>query len=488
MRCYDTRTLRREGRALSPPFQLMLGTQDKPYALTCTALLRHLPGKRLVGDGVLTKHGRVVAKIFLDPSGAERHCLRELQGIQALQAARIPTPDLVWQGALADGQAPLLLFRYMEGFENLTERLFRAANDAQRRETLQMAVGSIARLHAAGLRQRDIHPGNFLLSDSQIMIIDGDDVEKPGPAPLPRRASLSNLALFFAQFYPAFDALVPQVIASYTAGRQWPPDALAARALQDEIRHWRAWRLKKFLPKTRRTCSAFIVTKAWQRFTACDREWYVPAWQPLLENPDAFIPAGTILKAGNSATVAHITIGSQAVVVKRYNIKNAVHALRRGLRTSRAMVSWRNAQRLRFLGIATPRPLAVIEERWGGLRKKAYFIMAHQPGQTIDQALRAAIADPHQVKQLLTKLETLLGQLAAARISHGDCKATNFLLSSGRLYLVDLDGMRAHRRRSTFRRAFRRDMRRLVRNWQDLPDVQRELEARIETVIASIDG
>jgi tRNA A-37 threonylcarbamoyl transferase component Bud32 len=131
------------------------------------------------------------------------------------------------------------------------------------------------------------------------------------------------------------------------------------------------------------------------------------------------------------------------------------------------------------LGIRTPRPLAVVEERWGVVRKRAYFIMAHTPGETIEEALRAVANDSAEVAHLLDQLGQLLQQLAAARISHGDFKATNFLLSSNRIYLLDLDGMRAHTTSSAFGRAFRQDLARLKRNWADLPLVERYLAERM---------
>lgn len=482
----DTHILHREGRSLSPPFCLRLAGagEDK---LTCTEILRHLPGKRLVCGGNWQGRGPVVVKVFLDPTGAERHCRRERQGIQAMQEAHIPTPELLLQGHLADGQAPLLIFRKMEGFENLAEHLDKTENTQERIDAMGLAVASIARLHEAGLRQRDVHPGNFLLSGGTVMVIDGDDIEKSDRRPLPPQESLSNLALFYAQFPAQFDGMAPWLTEAYASIRNWPPGRYEDHSIADQIEHWREWRLKKFLPKTRRACTAFRVQKDWHRFMACDREWYSPGRRKLLDDPDVFIETGTILKAGNSATVAKINLEGQDLVIKRYNLKNATHTLSRSLRPSRAMVSWENAHRLRFLGINTPPPLAVIEERWGILRKRAFFIMAHQPGKTIDQVLQTVIDSHRAVDRCLDQLEVLLKQLAAARISHGDFKATNFLLSANQLYLVDLDGMRAHRSGSNFRRAFLRDMQRLARNWENIPQISDRLAGRIERIISFID-
>ena len=483
MHCYDTQTLRLKGRALPTPFQLVLNTAGERRELICNAILRNLPGKRLVCSGIWNRQEPVVAKIFIDPSGAERHYQQELRGITALKAAQIPTPALLFQGTLADGLAPLLLFQKMDGFETLTKRLATAANTAERLVTMRPVVASIARLHAAGLRQRDIHPGNFLLSANEVMIIDGDDIEPPHNGPLPQDASMSNLALFFAQFYPEFDHTMPQLLDIYGNGRDWDLDSEIRERIKQEIRRWRDWRQKKYLQKIQRSCTAFIVKKDWHRFMVCDREWYSPSKQQLLKDPDTYIKTGTILKDGNSATVVKVTIDSQTLVIKRYNIKNHRHALRRCLRTSRAMVSWRNAHRLRFLGIDTPQPMAVIEERWGGLRKQAFFIMAYLPGETIDQFVRAKIDDPQAIKDCLDQLEARLKQLAAAQISHGDFKATNFLLSAGRLCLVDLDGMQAHRSSSSFKLAFRKDLLRLQHNWHDLPQVTRQLSERLQSLI-----
>ena len=478
MRDLDTHTLRHGGRILPTPFRLQLAKPDDATDLTCTEILRHLPGKRLVCGADWLGHGPVVVKIFLDRRRGEQHWQREWQGVQAMRAGGIPTPDLLFKGRLSDGGARLLIFRKMEGFENLSDHLKRSVTPDERREALGRVVALIARLHEAGLRQRDIHPGNFLIAGHTVLVIDGDDIVSSGRGPLSRRESLANLTLFFAQFPSPFDALAPGLTEAYAAHRNWPSPGGDVHAIDAQIQHWRAWRLKKFLPKTQRSCTAFIARKTWQRFMVCDREWFGPDRRKLLDDPEAFIDAGTILKAGNSATVARITIDGQALVVKRYNIKNKAHALSRSLRPSRAMISWTNANRLRFLGINTPRPLAVIEERWGVVRRRAYFIMAYQPGNTIDEALRAAADDAVEVARLLDQVGRLLHQLATARLSHGDFKATNFLLSSGRLYLLDLDGMRVHKTDSAFNRAFRKDVFRLRQNWADSPQISDRLTDR----------
>jgi RIO-like serine/threonine protein kinase len=56
------------------------------------------------------------------------------------------------------------------------------------------------------------------------------------------------------------------------------------------------------------------------------------------------------------------------------------------------------------------------------------------------------------------------------RLSHGDMKASNLLLTqSGEVELIDLDAMQEHRYDWTFERAFARDQQRFMKNWQKMP-------------------
>ena len=70
---------------------------------------------------------------------------------------------------------------------------------------------------------------------------------------------------------------------------------------------------------------------------------------------------------------------------------------------------------------------------------------------------------PHQ-------LLAVLKQLAHCRISHGDMKGNNFILSTQGATVIDLDAMKQHKHESGFQRAQRRDLRRFMRNWEACPE------------------
>nr|BFE91984.1 hypothetical protein GCM10020185_25200 [Pseudomonas brassicacearum subsp. brassicacearum] len=122
-----------------------------------------------------------------------------------------------------------------------------------------------------------------------------------------------------------------------------------------------AWRLKDFLAKVGRDCSLFSVQRGAFGLRAIRRDEEA-AMIPVLEQADALLDQGHLYKTGGAASVGKVEANGRTLVIKRYNIKNFAHWLKRFWRPSRAWHSWREGHRLAFLGIATPKPLALLEK------------------------------------------------------------------------------------------------------------------------------
>jgi tRNA A-37 threonylcarbamoyl transferase component Bud32 len=166
-------------------------------------------------------------------------------------------------------------------------------------------------------------------------------------------------------------------------------------------------------------------------------------------------------------------VGSRRLVVKRYNIKNVWHAFKRSPRPSRAWKSWRNAHRLALLGILTPKPIAFMEKRWGPFRSKAYFITEYVEGIHLSRLLGSGRMKERNLKGLIDRFVGMLQSFIDASLSHGDFKATNFIVAREQIWLIDLDSMREHRFRWPFRKAFKKDCKRFMENWVNLPEVEK---------------
>ena len=82
----------------------------------------------------------------------------------------------------------------------------------------------------------------------------------------------------------------------------------------------------------------------------------------------------------------------------------------------------------------------------------------------------------------LEALASLLSNLSESQISHGDMKATNFLMAEEGPVIIDLDAMREHKSKESFERAFDRDLDRFMENWEGSP----ELESRFESLLARL--
>jgi hypothetical protein len=59
-------------------------------------------------------------------------------------------------------------------------------------------------------------------------------------------------------------------------------------------------------------------------------------------------------------------------------------------------------------------------------------------------------------------------------------KATNLLISQEKIYLIDLDGMRQYHCHMLFKRAWKKDMQRFMKNWKDNPPLYTIFEEKIK--------
>jgi tRNA A-37 threonylcarbamoyl transferase component Bud32 len=478
----DARQLRTAGRNFSGPFRIRLVNDQGVSELLCRQIVRIIPGKRLVGIGSWERHP-VVAKFFLDRLKSRYHAHHEQQGVAALEKAGIATPPILWRGALGSGLVSIIIYRQLEGAREFNQVWQHIKNGRKRTTLLEKVLVVIADMHSAGLRQKDLHLNNFLIVGQTIYTIDtsGLDTRRQGQ-PLAKALCLQNLGLFFAQLPPIFDGLIPMVIKAYTAKRKWSIDPRLLDHLMDCIRQQRKKRQKMILKKIFRESTAYVCLKSAKCFMIYDRQMEGTALMDLLENLDRHIQDSPLLKDGNTCTVARVDLDGKSLVVKRYNIKSTWHGIKRALRATRAWRTWRNAHRLMLLGISTPRPIALLEKRRGPLRSTAYYVSEFVTGPDVYHLMHSERRQEVDQTALADFFVRLIEQLAEDRISHGDLKATNFIVGPKALYVVDLDAMREYRSRWRFVQALRKDCRRLMKNWSDLPDTAGVFDARLKAV------
>jgi tRNA A-37 threonylcarbamoyl transferase component Bud32 len=465
-------TLQAAGRNPVLPFRVALADGRQ---FVVHRLLRVLPGKRLVGEAEL-EGCRVLAKLFVGRR-CKKHWQQEQAGLEALALAGVPTPRLIAATPMAAGGYALFT-AFLDPAESLSESWARVADrspgDGEALATLAPVLSMLGRLHAAGLVQDDLHLGNFLRHEGRLFVIDGDSVRIISRGqPLPLTTACANLAVLLAQLSPEWDGHEGPLLHAYRVGAANSFPELPS--LTDQVARVRAWRLRDFLAKTVRDCTLFAVERTVARFSAVVRR-EAEALRRVLATPDSAISAGLLLKESLSCTVAKVVVNGRLLVVKRYSLRDLTHALSRLCRPSRAWNCWREGHRFLFLGIPTPTPLAIIEERVGPLRRRAFLITDFCSGPNLLSHL-SADCEPAEVEA-----RAILGLFASMhrhRISHGDLKATNLLWDGGRVVVIDLDAAVQHRSCAAYARAWRRDRARLLRNWPPGSVLHRWLDERL---------
>lgn len=446
------------------PFQLQANGQ----AIYCQQLIRVVPGKRLVFMGGFNNqtcaNEKVIIKLFVHPSRAKKHWLREYDGAKLLSDNDIPTPDIIAQG-ISDEGIYFLIFRYVQG-QNLAE-FWQANKHSDRVQKLETMLTVLERHHRSGLAHQDVHYANFYLSDDGIVYtLDGEEI-KASSAPLTKPRRLKNLALFLAQTFDLSKRTCLSLLKNYNHLASLDTTAEDGEQFWRLIKTYHQQRISQYLKKIVRECTEVIYQKTLNGYILCRRNYHNNELQKLLTQPELFFQDenSEYLKQGNTCTVKSVLVNNERYVIKRYNPKGIAYELTHKGKISRARKSWINAHLLRFMGISTPEPIALIEQQPAFGKRCSYFISQYSEGQNSwDFFCDKSNSDAD--KQLLAdELLATLKQLCDNNISHGDLKGSNFLVNNNKLWLLDLDALTQHKNHWHFRKNWRRDKQRFLKNW-----------------------
>ncbi len=436
--------------------------------LVIDEIVRVVPNKRLVCKAVWNQT-RVYAKMFIG-ANAKRYAQRDAQGVQALIDANIATPALLHAGNF-DAHA-VLIFKAIDDAKNaetLYQDLYVSQQQVQRLDLMLRLSTIVAQLHTANLQQTDLYFKNFLIDAETTYAIDGDGIQTFSSL-FNKQKKHRNLATLFSKM----DALDHQCIAAcyahyctLTAKRFAPKDLAIIHDLTLKIRQKvaSAYADKKVF----RTCTDVKVTQNFERYFAVASNFNAVHLN-IEQLDDALLNPQNRLKSGNTCTVGKAFIANQSVVIKRYNIKYFWHGLKLSVSQSRAAKSWANAHRLAILNIATAKPLALVEARFGFLKRKAYFVTQYLDAPYIAEFFALSIDESSKAK-VADETAWLFYKLYLLRISHGDCKASNIKIVDVKPVLIDLDSMQAHTYACWFEKKHDKDLKRFMQNWANNPEI-----------------
>jgi tRNA A-37 threonylcarbamoyl transferase component Bud32 len=429
--------------------------------IACAGLLRGLGRKRQVFDAMWADKP-VILKVFADRFKAKRHMKRDWRGLKLLEERGLNSPRVLLKGRVRQW-----------GWAVVTEKLYDAVNvrevwDAttnvgKKQELLCLVSRELARQHGKGVLQKDLHLGNFLVQEDKVLAVDPAEMRFL-PHELKKADAIRQLALLLSILPDEEASVITNVCQEYAQARSWAFGASDLAAIRNKRLKYRKAGIKSGLRKCLR------VNRRYQRIRK--RGYYGVAARPFLQKVDIdkfvreiddLMQSGQILKNGNTCFVSRISVGGKEVVVKRYNHKGIIHSLRHTIKRSRARRSWLHAHRLEMLGIATPKPLAYIEERRGLLVWKSYILTEHVEGQKFCDLVEERNVTEGERSTAIDQVREMLERLAKYRITHGDLKHSNILVTDKGPVLTDVDGMKVHRLSHTCRLRYKRDLECLLR-------------------------
>ena len=431
---------------------------DTGEVLQILTIARFLPNQRLVCK-CLFNQNLVYAKIFIGLR-ANIHAVREASGAKALLAANIFTPQLLLQTTCQN--QPVIVYAAIENAVN-AEDFVRSADFLGRCDLAKKLTQTVAQHHNAHLMQTDIHLKNFLVEKDKVYTLDGDGIRQF--AQLSPKQAMQNLAVLWSKFDVLdIEKWQQSLTKTYTDTSAWnkliKPEKLIKLANFQRLKVASYYADKKVF----RPCTDVKVTALRGIFYAASRAYENIDLPVTIEQLDQLVTPQKTIKSGNTCTVATAQISDATIVIKRYNIKSVWHGLSRALRPSRAAISWANAHRLQLLGIATAKPVALLETRRFGLRGRAYFLSEYIEAPDVAQYF-AQTQNKTERAEAVKNIVTLFYKLYLLHISHGDMKFSNIKMQGSQPVLIDLDSM--HQHAFINQAAHARDLQRFMRNWQN---------------------
>ncbi len=444
------------------PFSLTL-VNDGGQMVECTKLLRIVPGKRavLLGRWCLQP---VVVKLFYKRFKIRKHVNAEIKGNRHLRAAGIRTAKILYSGPVTGSHAKALVFEALLPSKELGSMASSELDASQRIVYFEMLMAMIARMHENGLIHNDLHLGNFLIKNGALYAVDAASLRKKArKGKLSREASLNNLAVLFAQ--PDFNVKgrFRELVSIYCKTRDIACSDELLAELKQRITRSQRIRMQKYLKKKYRASTETVCQKTWNSFALCKRTFYTPAMADFLEHPDvAFEPSkSTMLMRGDTVSVAKVRVDDRVFVVKRYDVKHPFHL--RGLYGIKSWAKrfWFNGHKFMAHDISTPAPIALKKIGFGPLKRRAWLICEHIEGISVRDYVQACLpADQDDIsKQILD----IFNRLQTLRISHSDIQGTNMIVHQGKVYLINLDKIVAHKNMTKFKSASRKDVERFIK-------------------------
>ncbi len=182
-------------------------------------------------------------------------------------------------------------------------------------------------------------------------------------------------------------------------------------------------------------------------------------------DPTSLMKTGETLQRTGLRNTVRVSWGTNQYVMTHYR-PTWWHAVRQLTRPSRAWATCSTTVKLADAGIATPRPAACVENRYGMLRRDSFLMYPYLEGRTLRSYFKNEAKQSKTVAEnLWQQLHELWARLETLQASLADTNTGNFIVCpAGRLWVIDLDKARFHRLAKSAARHQQRGWKQLLRS------------------------
>lgn len=348
--------------------RLRIRHQEQLSELVFLQALRILKGKRVVFVGRWNNQ-KVLAKIFTH----KRHWLREIRGLNLLTEHSVKCPDKLFSGTAIEAfnleqydidsseKIHVLIIEYFERAINFRTHWRSELEQQQRVLLFTKLFRLIAIHHQAGIVQKDLHLGNFLILQDRLVSIDGDAIDYQPELTLEK--CYEQLGILLVQSFPQFDDLLASLLPEYFKERKLVlRQSVWAKILKYRDKH-RIIAKNSRINKSYRESTHFKVIQNLRQQICIAREFVSKE----MENK--------LLQLAEDRLNQELTWTDEnyGYIATRYT--NHVASERRNwLKENQASICWQQAQTEIFFGEATQSPVALVLITFGPFQRVGYFV------------------------------------------------------------------------------------------------------------------
>ncbi len=201
-----------------------------------------------------------------------------------------------------------------------------------------------------------------------------------------------------------------------------------------------------FLPKSKfiNNQSTYTYQRSFRRQTLFNKTLVSKQLLDIIKSPDSYFnKKNTIIKDNDKRTIAKLVVGSETVILKRYNIEGIYDWITKcPFRSSKAYRAWYYQHLLLDQGVSTAEPIAIIEKRWGPFWLQTYIVSKYIEGEPL--GIKQNKLDPLIDKAICKQLVKYLNVFYHSRLLHRDLVARNIIISGDTVAIIDLDEMHSY--------------------------------------------